>query len=395
MRHVVVIGSGFGALKAVRELRRRGPGLAITLAAPQPHFHYYPSLVWVPSGRRAPEALTVDVRDWLARQGAAYHQGRVEAVRDGGRTVVTDTGVLANDGLVVASGGTFLRTIPGIAHVHTLCAGGDAARTIRDRIREMAGGRIAFGFAGNPKHRPAMRGGPLFELVFAVDNQLEKEGRRDRFELTFFTPAPQPGVRLGERASAELVRRLERRGIAVHNGAAIARFEPDRVVTAAGEIASDLTIFMPGMTGPSWLAASALPMTESGHVAVDEHARAVGLERVYAIGDSAAFPGPDWQAKQAHAAELQAKTAARNLANALAGRPATAKVRHEIVCVLDDLDRGVLVYRDAKRQVVLPPLRLAHWMKLALERMFLRRYAPRRRPALGRPLRRWATGGAG
>jgi len=395
LRHVVVIGSGFGALKAVRALRRRGPDLAITLVAPQPHFHYYPSLVWVPSGRREPDQLTVDVRDWLARQGAAYHQGRVEAVRDGGRTVVTDTGVLANDGLVVASGGTFLRTIPGIEHVHTLCAGGDAARTIRDRIREMEGGRIAFGFAGNPKHRPAMRGGPLFELVFAIDNQLRKEGRRDRFELAFFTPAPQPGVRLGERASAALVRRMERLGVAVHKGSPIARFEPDRVVTEKAVIASDLTVFMPGMTGPSWLAASALPMTESGHVAVDEHARALGLERVYAIGDSAAFPGPDWQAKQAHAAELQAATAARNLANELAGWPATAKVRHEIVCVLDDLDRGVLVYRDAKRQVVLPPLRLAHWMKLALERMFLRRYAPRRRILPGRSHRPVAPEGAG
>lgn len=56
-------------------------------------------------------------------------------------------------------------------------------------------------------------------------------------------------------------------------------------------------------------------------------------------------------------------------------------MRHEIVCVLDDLDRGVLVYRDAARQVVLPPLRVAYWLKPALERMFLRRYAPRRRTA--------------
>lgn len=69
MRDVVVIGSGFGALKAVSELRRRDRRLAITLAAPRPHFHDYPSLVWVPARRRAPEALTVDIRDWLARRG--------------------------------------------------------------------------------------------------------------------------------------------------------------------------------------------------------------------------------------------------------------------------------------------------------------------------------------
>lgn len=184
---------------------------------------------------------------------------------------------------------------------------------------------------------------------------------------------------------------MERRGVAVHAGAPIERFEPDEVVTGTAEIASDLTIFMPGMRGPTWLEASELPRTDSGHVAVDEHARAHGLAPVYAVGASAALPGPDGQAKPAHAAELQAATAVRNLVGELAGRAPTARVRHEIVCVLDDLDRGVFVYRDRRRQIVLPPLRAAHWLKLALERMFLRRYAPRRRAAPAPPAPAGAT----
>lgn len=379
MSHVVVIGSGFGALKAVEALRRRDPRLGITLTAPEPHFHYWPSLVWVPSGRRDPDELTVDVRDWLARQGAAYHRGRVEAVRDGGRTVVTDTGTLTADGLVVASGGRFLRAIPGIEHALTICEGAASARAIRDRLARLEGGRIVFGFAGNPKHKPAMRGGPLFELLFAVDAQLRRERRRDRFRLAFVTPNPEPGKRLGDRAAERLLQRMERQGVAAHPGRGIERFAADRVVTDREEIASDLTIFMPGMTGPDFLDASELPVTESGHVAVDDRARVNGLERVYAVGDAAAFPGPDWQAKQAHAAELQAEVAARNLVDECRGVVPARTVRHEVICVLDSLDQGIFVYRDARRQVMLPPTRLAHYLKLGLEAKYLRKYAPTRR----------------
>ena len=44
MTQVTIIGSGFGGLTAVRELRRQDPELQIRLVAPKPEFIYYPSL---------------------------------------------------------------------------------------------------------------------------------------------------------------------------------------------------------------------------------------------------------------------------------------------------------------------------------------------------------------
>ena len=41
MLHVVVVGAGFGGLKAVEELRARHAGVAITLVAPSPRFLYW------------------------------------------------------------------------------------------------------------------------------------------------------------------------------------------------------------------------------------------------------------------------------------------------------------------------------------------------------------------
>ena len=131
MPHVVVIGAGFGGLKAVEELRARHAGVAITLVAPSPRFLYWPSLVWVPSGWREPEDLTVDVRDWLFRQRAAYHEAAVVGVRDGGRTVETTAGALTADGLIIASGATTAAAIWGSEHAFAICGGLDAARGIR------------------------------------------------------------------------------------------------------------------------------------------------------------------------------------------------------------------------------------------------------------------------
>jgi sulfide:quinone oxidoreductase len=386
--HVVVVGAGFGGLKAVEELRARDAGVAITLVAPSPRFLYWPNLVWVPSGWREPEDLTCDVRDWLFRRRAAYHEGRVIAVRDGGRSVVTDSGALAADGLVVASGATTPAAVPGTEHVHAICGGLDAARAMRDRLRDLSHGRIVLGFADNPDHPAATRGTPVFELAFVLDEQLRRERRRARFRLDLVLP---PSVEPSTGAVAGLARRLRAKGVPVHGGRRIEGFAADHVATNRGALASDLTVFSPAMSGPAWLAASDLPATASGHVAVDARARVDGLERVYAVGDAAAFPGPAWQTKQAHTAELQAETAARNLVRELDGETPRERVRHEVVHVVDGLGHGAFVFRDGRGEWSLPPTRLGHYLKLGLEQEALRKYAPRGR----RPRARGAVPAAG
>ena len=71
--HVVVIGSGFAALTAVRELRRRDQSVRITLVAPKAELMYYPSLIWVPAGLRRGDDLRIDVAAFLAEQRVDFH----------------------------------------------------------------------------------------------------------------------------------------------------------------------------------------------------------------------------------------------------------------------------------------------------------------------------------
>ena len=374
MSRITIIGAGFAALTAVIELRKHDPEAEITLIAPKAELIYAPSLIWIPSRLRKGDDLRIDLRNFFARQRVQFHAGRVTGLKDGGRIVVTENGEVSNDGLIIASGGRFIKRLPGIEHAITLCEGIDAAERIRDRIESMEGGTIALGFGGNPNEPSAVRGGPVFELMLGLDTMLRRQGRRDRFNLVFFNPAKRPGNRLGESAVDALLKRMAKLGIEARLGHKPVRFEADKVVTEGEEFAADLILFMPGMTGPAWLEGSDLPTSPGGMIQANAHCKVPGFDNVYVAGDSGSFPGPDWAPKQAHMADLQAVAAAENLLAELQGAPADKTFRWELICIMDSLDKGILVYRDHKRTVILPPCRLLHWGKRLFEAMYLRSY---------------------
>ncbi len=377
MTHVCIIGAGFGGLTAAHELRKRDSELRITLIAPDRRFVYYPSLIWVPTRLRDASDLVVPLDHFLGANGLDFHQGRVTGLKDGGRTVLTDSGEVANDALIIASGGRHIRKLPGIEHAILPCAGVAEAEDIRDRLHRMMegdGGRIAFGFAANPKEPNAVRGGPVFEYLFGIDTYLRRAGKRDRFDLIFFSPAPKPGVRMGEKAVDRVLGEMARRGVATHLGHKMRGFEAGRVLTEGGTVEADMILFMPGLTGPAWLPESGLPMSDGGMIRADSQCRVEGFERTYVVGDSGSYPGPDWMPKQAHMADLQARAATANLMAELAGGTPTETFRIELICVIDTLDKGTMVYRDPKRTLLIPMSHLGHWSKRVFEGRYLRAF---------------------
>ncbi len=371
-KKIVVVGTGFAALTAVRELHKRSRNVEITVIAPREEFVFLPSLIWIPSEIRQPQDLVIPLHNFFVRQHVNFIEAEVTGLKDGGRTVITDRGDISNDALVIASGGRFIKKLPGIEHVITPCEGVPAAVAIRDRLNEMDGGTIAIGFGGNPKEPSAMRGGPMFEFLFGIDTLLRKQGRRDRFKLVFFNPAPEPGKRLGPKAVKGLLSTMAKRGIETHLGHKMKAFEKDKVITEGGEIPADLILFMPGMTGNAWFDNSELPRSEGGLVKADAQCRVQGMERVYVAGDSGSFPGPEWMPKQAHMADLQAKAAAANLLNELNGAEAGETFKVELMCIVDSVNSGMLVARTPTRSIVLPSSRLWHWAKRLFEWWYLR-----------------------
>ena len=379
MKKITIIGAGFAGLTAVRQLRKLDRNCEITLISPRAELHYLPSLIWVPSGLRKREDIVVPLDNFFKRLDVKFHQANVTGLREGGRVVETDNkginnGDVHNDGLIIASGGRFIKKLPGIEYAITPCEGIDGVEKIRDRLLAMSGGTIAFGFAGNPKEPSAMRGGPMFEFLFGTDTLLKKQRRRNNFKLVFFTPAEKPGNRLGPKAVEKLLGEMKKRDIQTYLGQKMKAFEAHRVVTENGEFKADLIIFMPGMTGNKWFDNTELPRSEGGLIKANRHCKVESMAGVYVAGDSGSFPGPDWMPKQAHMADLQAEAAAKNLLAELNAQTADATFKVELICIVDSNDKGMVIRRTESKNIMLPSMILFHWMKRLFEWSYLRKY---------------------
>lgn len=100
------------------------------------------------NGEGGDTVLPLDL--FLADHHLDFRAAMVTGIKDCGRTITIDRGDITNGALLIATGGRFLRKLPGIEHVLTLCEGVAAAEIIGERLREMDGGHIAFGFGGKP-----------------------------------------------------------------------------------------------------------------------------------------------------------------------------------------------------------------------------------------------------
>ena len=374
MSHIVIVGSGFAGCAAVKTLRKLGCREAITLVSPKPELFYYPSLIWVPAGRRTESDLRINLNLFLRKHRVEHKAARMTGLDPAGRAVRTDAGEVPFDHLILAGGGRYLRKLPGMAeHAHIACAGWNEVKAYADKLNAMDGGKLAFGFAGNPNEPSAMRGGPIFEFLFGIDTLLRERGVRQNFDLAFVSPAPKPGARMGEKSVERILGEVQKRGVHPHFGHKMKAIEADKIVTEGGEIPSDLTLFIPGMTGPEWAADSGLPLSPGGFIQGNAHAQVEGMEGIYVAGDAGSFPGPEWKPKQAHMADLQAETAARNLMARLTGRAETHTFKTELICIVDTLRSGSLVFRNENRQFMLGG-RPFHWLKAGFEWAYLRQY---------------------
>jgi sulfide:quinone oxidoreductase len=366
-QHALVLGGGFAGLEAAIHLRKSG--LEVTLVSERPYLWIYPTSIWVVTGEKAPEDVRLDLADVARRHGFRFRQGRVAAVSGARRTVTVDGEDLVADHLILAIGGTPLRP-PGVEHTFGLS--GDPANATRlhqalEELMAKGGGRIAMGFGGNPKDPSAVRGGPVFEVMFNVENLLRKRGLREAFQLTFFAPMPSPGERMGKRAVAAIQEMFRKLGVEMRFGKKITGFEPGGAVAFedGSRLQSDLTVFIPAQGGHPVLTASDLPRNDAGFVRIDSGCEVPGFPGVWAIGDSAALEGPEWRAKQGHLAEVMARVAAANVASSAAGRPERESyLPHvSITCLMDMGNGAAYVHRDAEKEQMVPLPVVGHWMK--------------------------------
>jgi sulfide:quinone oxidoreductase len=368
MKRAIVLGGGIGGVEMAIELRKKG--LAVELVSDRDYLFVYPLAIWIPTGERSFDRVQISLSDIARAHGFSVTIDEVAAVSGAERSfTLKQSGQRQDFDYLVLALGAHKMAHKGKEHVLSICGAPQESVTVKERLDALiakGGGRIAVGFGGNPKDSSGVRGGPAFEFLLNVHHRLKKLGIRDKFELVFFAPMPQPGIRMGEKAVRAMDRMFKSLGIISYTGKKITEFTEGAVLLEDGtRLEADLFMFIAAGDGHAVVKASDLPQNEAGFVAIQPTCQVKGHEWLYAIGDVAALEGPEWKAKQGHVAEVMARTAANDIERKMTGRGAPGSYVDElcILCVMDMGNGAGFVYRNEKRALFIPLPIVGHWLK--------------------------------
>ncbi|SHK15152.1 NAD(P)/FAD-dependent oxidoreductase [Thermocrinis minervae] len=368
MKKIVVLGGGIAGIEAAIFLRKYN--FDVELISDRDYLFIYPISIWLPTREKNFNDVIIPIEELSRVHGFKFIKDKVIEVNKDGFILEKGGERKDFDYLIVAIGQEKLKH-KGLEYTYSICGNPQEIISYTEKLNEIINtkrsGKLAFGFGGNPKAKEAVRGGPVFEILFNVDHYLRKLKVRDNFELIFFAPMPKPGERLGETALKMMDMMFKRLNIKSITGKKIVEFLPDGIVFEDGtKIDSDLTLFVPAGEGHTAIKNGNLPKTEAGFILIERDNRVKDCENIYAIGDCVALEGPEWKAKQGHIAEVMARNTAFNIAlreGLEKGNPKTYVEHINILCLMDMGNGGALAYRDNKRAMLIPLPIIGHWMK--------------------------------
>jgi NADH dehydrogenase len=277
MQHrIIVLGAGYtGAIAAGRLAKRlRREDVAITLVNAEPDF--------VERVRMHQLAVGQDLKprpfsEMFAGTGVELRLAKVTGVDVDSKTVAVidanGTEELAYDTLVYALGsGWNAQGVPGTAeHAYEIASRPGAIR-LRERLARLDAGQtvvvVGGGLTGLEATTEIAEARPDLDVALVARGGL--------------------GDWLSPKGRQHLRKVFGKLGITVHEHAAVTGVEADRVATADGKaIRAAVTVWTTGFAVHPIAKATALDVTGSGQIVVDETMRSVSHPDVYAIGDAA------------------------------------------------------------------------------------------------------------
>jgi len=369
MKKVLILGGGFAGVQTAIELQK-SKRFNVTLVSDRDYLFMYPISIWVPVRKKEFNDVKVPLASIQKKHGFNLIIDKVSGIEAAANKVICETQTLTYDYLVVAFGADKMQH-KGINNTMTICGKPDQTLEFRNQLDKLiakGSGKIAIGFGGNPKDKSAVRGGPAFEMIFNIHQYLKSKGLRKNFELTFFAPMEEPGARMGKNAMKAIHTMFAQQNLQKRFGKKITEFVEDGVIFEdESKLESDLIMFIAAGTGSAILKNTDLPLSEAGFVKINDYNQVNEFPTVFAIGDAAAYEGPEWKAKQGHIAEVMGRNAAHNILEIEKGSTGFKGYQEHlnILCVMDMGNGAAFVYRDSKKEIMIPMPVFGHWMKQA------------------------------
>jgi len=331
---VVIVGAGFGGLRAARALARAPVQL---LLVDRNNYHLFqPLLYQVATAGLEPEEIAKPVRAILRGQANLdFRRVEVTGVDLAGRRLATDAGPIPYDHLILAPGGetswfgldgvarhaTGLKGIPEAVAIrnHVL---GCFERAIHDGDGERRRALLTFVVVGGGPTGVEMAGAlsELIRLVLVKDYPRLDVGDVRVLLLEAGTALLSAMPRSLQDAAA---RTLRRKHVDLRFGAAVADFDGGTVRLKTGElIPSGTLVWAAGVEAAGLARRLGLATARQGRIVVEPTLQVRGHPEVYVIGDAAYLEHEGQPLPMVAPPAIQmGETAARNILRALRGEP--------------------------------------------------------------------------
>ena len=241
-RCTVVLGGGTGGLVAAHELRHRLPtSHRVVLVDRSAEHTYQPSLLWQMVGERRPSQFHRPLSR-LQRKGIEFRNTEVETLDLDNRVVVTASGELDYDALIVSLGAQLApQTVSGFEEMaHNLYTAAGCSR-IHAALQDFSDGAVGILIPSMPYKCPAAP----YEAAFLAESFIRRKGIRRNVEIHLFTPEHTPMPVAPPALGDSIADMLAARGIHYHRLFTFEELRPEtREVVASDGSAHRVDLLM-------------------------------------------------------------------------------------------------------------------------------------------------------
>ncbi|HSX32743.1 MAG TPA: NAD(P)/FAD-dependent oxidoreductase [Candidatus Saccharimonadales bacterium] len=310
--HILIVGGGFGGVKAALELAKN-KRCEITLLSDHSHFRYYPGLYHAATGGKR-TGSRIRLSNILTGTKVQFEQGVATKLDRQKKTITTAEGkTYSYDQLLLALGSvTNYFGIDGMAEHSFGIKSTEEVDRFRHHLHEQ------FVKNGCPDlNYVIVGGGPTgIELAGALPGYLKrvmkKHGVKDcKLSIRMIEAAPKLLPRLPDAVSSAVAERLEQLGVSAMLGTAVKGRTVDTLMAGDESIASHTVVWTAGVTNNPFFKDNNFKLTDRGKVEVDEYLQAE--PNVFVLGDNANTQYSGMAQTALHDAAFVAKNIQRQL----------------------------------------------------------------------------------